>query len=592
MPESALRKWAVIAAAVGAVRVASATTYYVSPTGSDSNSGTSASSPWSSVTKVDDTSFSPGDQVLFQYGGTFNGSLDASSSGTVSAPITYSAYGNAALGNPVFSGSDHVDSSAFAPVAGTTFAMTAATPVNWVYNNNSFTREAQDATGSTAPATDLSFVESTPNSFYYNSGNGQLFVNLGTSNLASQSIALGTRADAIFNNYHSNLVFNHLSTANTAQDDAGYGIRVQNGTNVTVQNATVTNAGKHGVGVIDGNNFTGSNLNVVSLQPDLVYGGASAYVAFSDVSTASIHSGGDSSVWNNLGFTNTNGAYAAFVSHGDPGAIGSLKINNLVSNNGYGSGTDIQSTGPNEKVVLTNSTFTGAIVAVETNNAILSGLKLLGNATVALSGNNSVVQNSLFLGQNPDEQAGDNGSIVDSGTGNTYRLNTFQGTATLGPAIGIMTAGSNTKIYGNVFDAPLEISQEANGSPLLSMDDNLYAYLGGSNNGPTFGIGPYSTETYYAPLSTWQALGYDLNSIVGDANFNADYTLGAGSPGLDLYTDPLDPTLADANALLTPEYANGTFDAGIETAAVPEPVGLGLVAASAVGLAARRRRSV
>ncbi|HUC87424.1 MAG TPA: hypothetical protein VMR75_03870, partial [Candidatus Saccharimonadales bacterium] len=44
------------------------TTYYVSPNGSNSNNGTSASSPWQTVSKVNSFCPKPGDIVLFQGG--------------------------------------------------------------------------------------------------------------------------------------------------------------------------------------------------------------------------------------------------------------------------------------------------------------------------------------------------------------------------------------------------------------------------------------------------------------------------------------------------------------------------------------------
>src|SRR5882762_182444 len=58
------------------------TTYYVSLNGSDSNIGTNSASPWGSVAKIDATVFKPGDQILFQYGSTWNASLTATSNGT------------------------------------------------------------------------------------------------------------------------------------------------------------------------------------------------------------------------------------------------------------------------------------------------------------------------------------------------------------------------------------------------------------------------------------------------------------------------------------------------------------------------------
>src|SRR5688500_6573423 len=49
------------------------TTYYVSPTGNDSNAGTSSSKPWKTLQRVNAQNFSPGTSILFQGGKTFTG---------------------------------------------------------------------------------------------------------------------------------------------------------------------------------------------------------------------------------------------------------------------------------------------------------------------------------------------------------------------------------------------------------------------------------------------------------------------------------------------------------------------------------------
>src|SRR5690348_9223605 len=50
-------------------------TYYVSPSGNDGSSGTSSSSAWKTVAKVNAVSLRAGDQVLFQGGASFSGGL-------------------------------------------------------------------------------------------------------------------------------------------------------------------------------------------------------------------------------------------------------------------------------------------------------------------------------------------------------------------------------------------------------------------------------------------------------------------------------------------------------------------------------------
>jgi hypothetical protein len=48
------------------------TTYYVSPSGSDSDAGTSSGTPFKSIAKINSLNLNPGDNVLFEGGQTFN----------------------------------------------------------------------------------------------------------------------------------------------------------------------------------------------------------------------------------------------------------------------------------------------------------------------------------------------------------------------------------------------------------------------------------------------------------------------------------------------------------------------------------------
>ncbi|MBO0949736.1 right-handed parallel beta-helix repeat-containing protein, partial [Fibrella sp. HMF5405] len=79
------------------------TTYYVASSGSDNNAGKSAASPFQTIAKVNSLVLQPGDQVLFQRGNTFRGTLQIRQSGTSDKPIVVDAYGS---GNkPVLAGS-------------------------------------------------------------------------------------------------------------------------------------------------------------------------------------------------------------------------------------------------------------------------------------------------------------------------------------------------------------------------------------------------------------------------------------------------------------------------------------------------------
>jgi Periplasmic copper-binding protein (NosD) len=75
------------------------TTYYVSPSGSDSNAGTSPAQAWKTVHRVDEATFRPGDGILFQGGATFDDDVlmpgwGAPMSGTSSQPIVFGSYGS------------------------------------------------------------------------------------------------------------------------------------------------------------------------------------------------------------------------------------------------------------------------------------------------------------------------------------------------------------------------------------------------------------------------------------------------------------------------------------------------------------------
>ena len=85
------------------------TTYYVSRQSGadDNNSGTSTTSPWYSLSKVNNFAFLPGDVIRFRRGDTWYGQLRCNRDGNSSARITYSDYGS---GNkPIIDGSNYGD---------------------------------------------------------------------------------------------------------------------------------------------------------------------------------------------------------------------------------------------------------------------------------------------------------------------------------------------------------------------------------------------------------------------------------------------------------------------------------------------------
>jgi hypothetical protein len=85
-----------------------ATSYYVdSQKGNDANPGTSTSKPWQTLTKVNTSSFKPGDRVCFRAGGVWEGQLVPPSSGSAGHAIIIDRYGNGPL--PKLNGDGMVD---------------------------------------------------------------------------------------------------------------------------------------------------------------------------------------------------------------------------------------------------------------------------------------------------------------------------------------------------------------------------------------------------------------------------------------------------------------------------------------------------
>jgi hypothetical protein len=82
---------------------ARATTYYVDNcvvTGSDSNNGTSTSTPWLTIAHVNAQTFNPGDSILFQRGCIWHEKLLPPSSGSSGNQITFADYGTRQQADP------------------------------------------------------------------------------------------------------------------------------------------------------------------------------------------------------------------------------------------------------------------------------------------------------------------------------------------------------------------------------------------------------------------------------------------------------------------------------------------------------------
>ncbi len=111
-----------------------ATTYYVDncvTPGNDRNSGTSTSTPWLTINKVNTSKFNPGDSILFRSGCTWREQLTVPSSGAAGKPITFGAYGKGA--QPIISGANLIKS--WTLCAGSIYYASYSTAPNQVFED-------------------------------------------------------------------------------------------------------------------------------------------------------------------------------------------------------------------------------------------------------------------------------------------------------------------------------------------------------------------------------------------------------------------------------------------------------------------------
>ena len=96
-------------------QVSTGTTYYVSNDGDDSASGTSPSTAWKSVDKVNQAvGFGAGSKILFERGGQWeNQTLAVRGNGSASDPLVIGAYGDGSKPQPKFKGNGQVNDTLY-----------------------------------------------------------------------------------------------------------------------------------------------------------------------------------------------------------------------------------------------------------------------------------------------------------------------------------------------------------------------------------------------------------------------------------------------------------------------------------------------
>jgi Periplasmic copper-binding protein (NosD) len=235
--------------------------YYVSPQGSDSNSGLSPSQAWQSVQRVNNQALHPGDGVLFEGGQAFSDSqLMPPSSGSAAAPIFYGSYGTgqATIPHGVWFVQDHVVLE------------------NLAFNSTVFGgSEVKGTSNGVILEHDTITLPSGNQSLgLYANGQGWVIQDSTFNNTGLSGMLLNGDGYTVHGNTITNVGLDHSVGYN------GHGIYLD-AADATVTNNTITNAGESGVSAryrnstIAGNTIANVNIGIDFYQTDPVAGRSS-----------------------------------------------------------------------------------------------------------------------------------------------------------------------------------------------------------------------------------------------------------------------------------------------------------------------------
>jgi len=288
--------------------IASATNYYISLSGNDSNNGTTFSTPWRSIAKINSafSTFNPGDNILFNRGDTFYGTIIITKSGIAGNPITFGAYGNGP--DPVITGFTNITSWAdegngiyskiinpesfpnLVTIDGVNTAMGRWPDTGWMYYESSSSKiSITDKELSGTPDWDgadivvcanswnivrkpitnhsgstISFGSSTfwsltngygyfiqndlrliddPYDWYYDSESKKLYMYFGGVNPTTRTVKAVTQDRLVSISGYSNITINNISF----EGSNTHTIYVNSGTNITVQNCNIYYNGNYAI---------------------------------------------------------------------------------------------------------------------------------------------------------------------------------------------------------------------------------------------------------------------------------------------------------------------------------------------------------
>ena len=543
-----------------------AETYYISPSGNDNASGTSAADPWQSVARLNNMVLLPGTTVLFEGGQIFNGNIyiDPSDGNDLQNVITISSYGggkaiiNSGLGTGLYAYNTQgvvISDLVFAGAG-----MTSNTANGIMF----YADMAGDRKFSNINIRNVEIYGYGKNGLVISSGNG----NTGFKDVMIDSVHV----------HHVRT--NGITTSGyTSQTHIGWAHQ-----NVTIKNSEVDNI----PGYSDPDNHKGSGIIMGQVDNGLI----------------------ERSVAHHTGADNTH--------CGGPGGIWAWDCNNLTIQycESYlnKSGTGCDGLGFDLDGGITNS-----LMQYNYSHDNDGAGYLLGQYDHARPWFNNVIR--FNISEN-DGRTNAGGITLFKGAGTVmsgakiYNNTVYTSPSATNPAVGAFTiidwnkGISGTEVYNNIF-------QTTGGVPLLYVPTDYTAYFAGNlywASGADFKINYQGTV--YSNLADWRTatgneqLGATSAGIVANPNLNNPgngaivfpnpvsdlnaYTLAANSPAVDagiditslygisrgtqdFFTNPIyDGTLADIGAhevTMSTDIAAASWENSISV--YPNPVKTG-----------------
>lgn len=549
-----------------------AATYYLDATnGSDSYAGTGASTAWKTVAKVNSSTFSPGDQILFKRGETWREMLVVPSSGNASSAIAIGAYGTGA--NPVISGSDLIASAWTKDSASHIWKASVAKQPNILYFNGSRGIPVTAKTGIDAElkwywASGTLYVwspsdTSSPDSYYTTPGieAGSRDAALKTNDKSYLTVDGLTLRDGNRTKYTTVVTGWNSAAGITFQNcvierGAGSGIYLSaatTATSFTIKNCTVQNNGGWGIladtlfssGTISNNVITGNGwrsiddaqqydgvagkLGNVNIFANVIYANSTVACAITMGCHGIYNTTADAAtvnIYDNTIFGQTNG-----------GAIKNRSSANIFRNVLYGNYGPGVNTGENGTANVAVKIYNNSIYNNNASNAF-AGILEDGKGTGALQ--LSITNNTLYNNANTAQHEI---KLVDDVTSLTLKNNVIYASPTR-RTISAPTQTGTVAIDNN-------LHWRADGNPAIIYNDKELTW------------------------AQWQSFGFDRSGVNRDPLLvslsKPDFRLQPASPCIDAGADLGLP--ADINGLKVP-HGNAPDIGAFEWYPLPSPPSL------------------